>query len=313
MIKFKALSLEDRDVFRKYLKDYPFKTYEYSFLTLCLWKRYCNVEYAVIDDALVLKKTEEKIGSFFMQPIGCSEEKLPSILQQLIEIKQADSGFKALFRDIEEPFMKKLLEIYGSNLLFLEDVKNFDYIYETEKLIHLSGEKLHKRKNHYNQFINHYSFEVKDICAQEVIKDCLNFTSRWYENQKVKTRQLLCELEGIQDVLNHLEYLNVIGMAVYVEGKIAGFTFGEKVNSEMAVIHVEKGNTKYKGIYAFINKTFAENYLQDVRTINREEDLGILGLRKAKLAYDPIKLEKKFIVSPICCEQAYPERMIVRA
>ena len=313
MIKFKALGLEDRALFQKYLKNYTFKTYEYSFLTLYLWKKYCNVEYAVIDDSLVLKKTEEKIGSFFMQPIGYSEEKLSGIIEELIKIKQEDPGFKALFRDIEEPFMKQLTEIYGSNILFLEDVKNFDYIYETERLIHLPGEKLHKRKNHYNQFINSYSYEVKDIHDQVVIDDCLGFASRWYENQKVKSRQLLCELEGIKDVLNHLEDLEVIGMAVYVDGKIAGFTFGEKVNSKMAVIHIEKGNTKYKGIYAFINKTFAENYLHNVMYINREEDLGILGLRKAKLAYDPIKLEKKFIVSPICCETGYPERMIIRA
>lgn len=313
MIKFKALSLEDRELFQKYLEDYTFRTYEYSFLTLYLWKRYCNVEYAVIDDALVLKKSEEKIGSFFMQPMGYSQEGLPGIIEELSRIKQGDSGFKALFRDIEEPFMNQLKEIYGSNILFLEDVKNFDYIYETEKLIHLSGDKLHKRKNHYNQFINSYSYEVKDIHDRIVINDCLGFASQWFENQKVKTRQLVCELEGIQDVLNHLEHLKVIGMAVYVDGKVVGFTFGEKVNHKMAVIHVEKGNTKYKGIYAFINKTFAENFLHDVMYINREEDLGILGLRRAKLAYDPLKLEKKFIVSPICCEPGYLERITARA
>lgn len=312
MIKFKALSLEDRELFQKYLEDYTFKTYEYSFLTLYLWKRCCNVEYAVIDDALVLKKSEEKIGSYFMQPIGYSKEGLPCIIEELSKIKRGDSGFKALFRDIEEPFMNELREIYGSNILYLEDVKNFDYIYETERLIHLSGDKLHKRKNHYNQFINSYSYEVKDIHDRAVIDDCLGFASQWFANQKVKNRQLICELEGIQDVLDHLEYLKVMGMAVYVDGKIAGFTFGEKVNHKMAIIHVEKGNTKYKGIYAFINKTFAENYLHDVLFINREEDLGILGLRKAKLAYDPIKLEKKFIVSPICCEAGWPERIAAR-
>ncbi|HVJ49154.1 DUF2156 domain-containing protein [Desulfitobacterium sp.] len=312
MIKFKPLSLENRDLLLKYLKNYSFKTYEYSFLTLYLWRKYCNVEYAIFQDGLLLKKNEEKIGSFFMQPLGFPKETLPDVIQELNQLKQEDMAFKYLFRDIEEPFLNQLQEIYGIDVLYLEDTKDFDYIYETEKLINLPGTKLHKRKNLYNQFIKAYQFEIKDIHDQLVLEDCLDFSRTWFENQSVKTKQITCELEGIREVLTHLELLNAMGMAVYVDHKIVGFTIGEKVNSQMGVIHIEKGDTRYKGIYAFINRTFAKRYLSDTMYINREEDLGIEGLRKAKLAYDPIKLEKKFIIQSIYSEADAQKKFVAR-
>ena len=231
-----------------------------------------------------------------MQPMGYTEGALQDIIEELNKIKQEDSAFKSLFRDIEEPFLLQMKEIYGRNLICVEDIKNFDYIYETQKLINLTGDKLSKKKNQYNQFINGYNYLTKDIHDELVIGDCLDFSRLWFESQKVKHKEIIYEHEGIRDVLKHIDQLGACGMAVYVNDEIAGFTIGEKINKQMAVIHVEKGDTKYKGIYAFINKAFAEKYLTDTTYINREEDLGIAGLKKVKLAYDPLKLEKKYIV-----------------
>lgn len=297
MLKFKALGLSDREVFLPYLNPYKFNTYEYSFLTLYLWKDYCKVEYAILEDAMIIRKTEDKKGSYYMQPLGYSEESLPKIIAKLRQMKEKDSRMKSLFRDIEEPFLLRLQGIYGSSVIYAEDTNNFDYIYETQRLIDLSGEKLHKRKNQYNQFIKKYKYELKDIHDPSVVEDCLHLARCWFEDTKVKHRECVFELDGIGNIFNHLGFLNACGMVVYVDGKIAGFTIGEKVSSQMAIIHVEKGDTNYKGIYAFINKTFAQKYLHDMTYINREEDLGIPELRKAKLAYDPLKLAKKYIVN----------------
>jgi len=296
---FKPLGLEDRDLFLRRLSNYDFNTYEYSFLTLYLWKKYCNVEYAIIDDALIIKKNQEKKGSYFMQPVGYPEGALQDIVKELIKIKEQDSSFRYLFGDIEAPFLLRLQDIYGQKIKYREDDNNFDYIYETEKLINLTGRKLGKRKNHYNQFIKRYDYSLKDIGDQDVSKDCFNFAELWLKRRKTKHRELIFELEGIGDVLNNSQQLPALGMAVYVKDKIAGFTIGEKVNSRMAIIHVEKGNTRYKGVYAFINKTFAEEYLRDAAYINRQEDLGAVRLREAKRAYDPVKLEKKYLVDLI--------------
>lgn len=295
LLQFKTLELDDKEIFMKYLGDYKFNTYEYSFLNLYLWRKYCNVEYTILDDSLIIKKTEEGKGTVFMQPIGYSPVNLKDIISELMEYKKSNKNMHVLFSDIEEPFLEELKEQYGNDIKYFEDVKNFDYIYETEKLIKLNGDKLRKRRSHYNRFVSSYAYSIKDASEDKVIQDCIDFSQEWFRSQP-SNFQLECEVEGVKDILNHLKRLNGLGMAVYVNDIIAGFTIGEIVNKSMAIIHIEKGDTSFNGIYAFINRTFAELYLKDILHINREEDIGIPGLRRAKLAYDPIKLEKKFIV-----------------
>jgi len=295
MVEFKPLSLEDRDLFLKYIGNYEFNTYEYSFLTLYFWRKMCNVEYAVIDDALIIKKTEIKPGSFFMQPVGSRD--LKKTIYSLLEIKNKDSNFKTLFREIELPFLNNLIETFGlDKVSFCEDINNFDYIYNANELITLAGQKFHQKKNHYNKFIRTYNYEVKDITEKGVASDCIDFAHRWFEANGSNDYQLKFELEGIEDVMRYIDILNIKGLAVYVEGKIAGFTLGEIVNDKMAIVHVEKADAEYKGIYAFINNIMAKTHFSGVKYINRQEDLGIKGLRKAKRSYNPVKLEKKYIV-----------------
>ncbi|MDR3289348.1 MAG: phosphatidylglycerol lysyltransferase domain-containing protein [Peptococcaceae bacterium] len=297
MTSFKALTLEDKELFCRYLGDYAFHTYEYSFLSLYLWKDYAQAQWALIDGALVIKKAEENKGAYFMQPIGYAAASLPKLIEELRRLAQDDPEYKYLFRDVEEPFLTDLEAVYGEKVQSAEDPKYFDYIYEAEKMIQLSGEKLGKRRNQVHQFLRAYEFEIKDIRASGVAQDCLRFSQEWLAQQKEPRRELLCELEGIGHIFAHLDQLSALGMAVYVQGRVVGFTFGEKVNRQMAIIHVEKGDTAYKGVYAFLNKTFAERYLSDVRWINREEDLGLARLKKAKEAYDPLRLEKKYKIN----------------
>lgn len=293
---FKKLDIEDREIFQKYIGQYKFGTYEYSFFTLYFWRKMLNVEIAIIDDALIVKKHEKQKGSYFMQPIGCKKESLREIINKLREYKSNDVSFKNLFRDIELPFLYKLMDLYDGDVCLCEDINNFDYIYNAQNLITLRGKRFHRKRNHYNQFVSSYNYEVKDISEPGVVRDCIDFSHFWYENRQEDDEQLEYELESIDEVLPMYKILGLKCMAVYVDGNIVGFTIGEKVNRNMAVIHVEKGDFKYNGIYAFINKTFAERYLNDVKYINRQEDLGLKGLRKAKRSYNPVKLERKFIV-----------------
>lgn len=303
MVKFKPLELEDRELFLKYLKDYNFNTYEYSFSTLYLWRKLCNVEYAIIKDAIIVKKTEKSFGTYFMQPIGYRKEDLKDIIDILMGIKEKDKNIKCLFRDIEETFLDELKEVIPMELCFCEDINNFDYVYDREELMTLKGNKFHKKRNHYNQFISSYEFDVKDFGEEGVMDDCREFAIAWNENKDNVSSQLEYELDGIKDLLQNFYTLKLQGMAVYVDGKISGFTIGERVNDRMAIIHIEKASPEYRGIYNFINKTFIERYYSSLQLINREEDLGIEGLRDAKSSYHPIKLEKKYIVSMGCNDE----------
>ncbi|WP_125153053.1 DUF2156 domain-containing protein [Clostridium rectalis] len=293
MFNFKPLTLEDKPIFDKFLKTYNFLSCEYSFTNLFLWKKGCNIEYTILNGTLIIKKTDFDHSSHFMQPIGYKKDNLKELVEELIKYKD-QNNLDYLFKDLESPFIEDIKSIYGDKINIIEDRENADYIYLKDDLINLKGKKFHSKKNHYNYFIKSYNYKTMPI-TKDILNDCLNAAKQWcYENNC--KGYILYELYGIQELLNNIDSLNYIGMAVYVNNKISAFTIGEIVNNDMAIIHIEKADHSIRGLYPYINKTFVEKYLNDVKYINREQDLGIEGLRKAKLSYNPIKLEMKYSI-----------------
>ncbi|MDW8802524.1 phosphatidylglycerol lysyltransferase domain-containing protein [Clostridium sp. A1-XYC3] len=294
MLEFKPLTINDKDLFDKYLKPYIFETCEYSFTNLFIWRKALDIQYALYKDVLIILKSDFEGELHFMQPIGYKRENLEEIINFLIELK-SQLGLPHLFKDVEEWFVEELTSVYGEGKFAIsEDRDNFDYIYESKALSSLSGKKLHKKKNHYNYFIKNYNYEVAPITS-ELIQPCIKSAREWCHKHVCKG-YLLYELRSIEEMLRNSSNLDFIGMVVYVEGKLSAFTIGEKINENMAIIHIEKADPDIRGLYNFINKTFIEDHFMEVPYINREQDLGIEGLRQAKLTYVPIKLAKKFTI-----------------
>lgn len=291
MLDFKPLTLDDKDIFDKYLKPYSFETCEYSFTNLFIWRKACDIQYTIYNDVLIIKKMDFDGSHHFMQPLGYKKENLKDIVDMLISHRSL-LDLNYIFKDAEEPFLKELLDIYGDTLTIEEDRDNFDYIYESNKLINLSGSKLHKKKNHYNYFVKNYDYRTCEI-TDELIPTCIKTAREWCHKHMCKG-YLLYELKSIEELLKNSSKLDFIGMAVFVKDKLAAFTIGEKVNEDMAIIHIEKADADIRGLYNFVNRAFIQNYFSNVPLINREQDLGIEGLRKAKLSYAPCKLAKKF-------------------
>ncbi|WP_253198717.1 DUF2156 domain-containing protein [Clostridium estertheticum] len=294
---FKRLTIEDKEIFEKYIYPYKFLSCEYSFTTLYIWREACDICFTVYKDALIIKKMDFEGRYYFMQPLGYNKENLKELIDVLMDYKK-ENNMEFVFKDLDESFMEEIKDIYGDvrGICIKEDRDNFDYLYEAEKLTKLSGKKLHGKKNHYNSFIKNYNYEVKDIEETQVIKDVVMAAEKWYEANN-NDRMLNFELQGIKDILENIEIVNTKGIAVYVDEKIVAFSLGEKLNDDLAVIHIEKADTSYSGVYSFINKAFVDRSFSDVKIINREQDLGIEGLRKSKLSYHPFKLEKKYIFS----------------
>ncbi|WP_026051030.1 DUF2156 domain-containing protein [Clostridium tunisiense] len=296
MMIFKKLTIKDKPILDRYLQNYNFITSEYSFTTLLVWREACDVQYAIHKGILIIKKKDFKDNYYFMQPIGYSKKNLKELIHELKEYKK-ENNMKYLFKDVEDSFLEDLKDIYGEDAHIEEDVDNFDYIYLKEKLATLSGKKLHGKKNHYNYFVKNYNYEVKDFSEPGVMEDCIKLAHQWHKENFTGDKFLTYELKGIEEVLYNADKLNLKGMAVYVDDIISTFTVGEVVNKDMAIVHFEKGRKDINGIYAFTNKTFVEKYLNEVGYINREQDLGIEGLRKAKRSYYPVKLEKKYCIN----------------
>jgi hypothetical protein len=221
-----------------------------------------------------------------------------SIIEALKTYKE-ENTMRYLFKDLEEGFINELnlLLKEKKSLCIKEDRDNFDYLYEAKKLMTFSGKKLHSKKNHYNFFTKNYNYEVVDINSEKVIQDVIISAEKWYEDSEEKDDKLYYELIAIKDLVKNMELLNLKGIAVYVDGKIGAFSIGESLNEKLAVIHIEKGDKDIEGIYSFIARTLVDRCFNNSEIINREQDLGIEGLRKSKMSYYPLKLEKKFILS----------------
>lgn len=293
MLTFEPLTLESKELFDNFLKPYHFSTCEYSFTNLFIWRKACDTQFTVYDNTILIRRKDLNNGYYFMQPIGYTMENLKSIVELLI-VYCRENKMSYLFKDVETSFVEDLKSVFGDAFIIKEEADNFDYIYESKSLISLSGKKLHGKKNHYNNFIKNNNYHVSPIRG-EVINDCIQAAREWC-NKNDCEGYLLYELKAIEEMLIHRCSLQFKGIVVYVNDKPAAFTIGEKMNDNMAIIHIEKADANINGLYAFINKTFVETYFSDVPLINREEDMGIDGLRKAKQSYHPVKLEMKYIV-----------------
>ncbi len=295
ILNFKQLDLDDKKIFDRYLRQHKFKTCEYSFTSLYIWRRAYDIQYTILKDVLLIKKMDAKGAYHFMQPLGYTKENLKEVVDRLIEYKK-EFNLKYLFKDVEERFIHDLKEIYPDGFCITEDRDTFDYIYDSSSLIKLSGRKLRNQKNHYNNFIKNNTYKITNITRDEVLQ-CIKVSEDWYKHKGIEDNNINHELRAIEELLKNRDKLNLKCMAVYVNGKLSAFTIGERLNNEMAIIHIEKADSKVNGLYNFINKTFVEQYFSDVPFINREEDLGIEGLRMTKLAYKPIKLEHKYNIT----------------
>lgn len=297
ILQFKCLTLEDKYLFESYTNKHNILSYEYTFASLYLWRKLCEVKYAILDEALIINKQEEFKCSFFMQPLGYKKENLQGIIKKLIEIRK-EYPSKYLFGDVNEEFINDIREYTDFNICSIKDINDSEYIYSTKELMDLSGKKFHGKKNHYNKFVKNYNYEVKEINISKVKSDCMELLKRWHSVKEEVDKELIMETDAINDVLCKLDILKLKTIAVYVDNKIAGFSIGEKyANDTMANILVEKADTNYDGIYAFINREFLTRQFSETEFVNRQEDTGSEGLRKSKQSYNPIRMEEKYLLN----------------
>lgn len=297
ILSFKHLTLEDKEIIEKYVDKKKLESYEYLFSSLYMWRKLNNVKYKIIDDVLIIEKNEEGKGTFYAQPFGYNKDNLIKITDELIERNMNFTDREYLFGDVEEDFVNDLKKYTDYNIEAVEDTDDFEYIYNTADLIELKGKKYHGKKNHVNSFLKTYSYEIKTINTDKVKKDCMELLHKWHEEVAVTVdKEMLMEIDAIRDLFKELHFFDLDSIAIYIDGDLAGFAVGERVNDKMAVIHVERGEISYKGIYSFLNKQFLVESFSDTEFVNRQEDTGNEGLRKAKQSYHPVKMVKKYLV-----------------
>ena len=296
---FKEITIEDREILNPYFDLVDYEACEYNFNTLYMWQHAYKTAYYVGDNFAVL--VGEYDGEVFSILPLAKKEDLPKVIDFVLDYF-AQIEEKLYFRGITEEVVDYLKEQYGDRFEYVAERDIFDYVYDGEILRTLKGRKNSKKRNHINYFLSEYEgrFEYR-LLGKADFDDCRQLLDDWTVNKEENNNieeGVDDERLGIEKLFAHYDEvcdrLKIAG--IYIDGKLEAFTMGELLNNNMALIHIEKANPEIRGLYPYINQQFLVNEFPDVEFVNREEDMGIEGLRKAKLSYHPCKFVEKYTV-----------------
>ena len=296
-LDFKEISIEDKEYFRRFLRLYNPEISELTFTNLFMCRHFYRFRYAQVDNMLVIISVPEEGVPFSYAPFGDVNKNGFKDVVLMIKEYFKKNNWKMVFSRVPESMLPFYRELFGDQAQIKLDEANSDYVYSSNDLIFLSGKKYDGKRNHINKFKKLYTFEYKKIDHSN-IAECIRIMDEWCEEKKCQHQHVsYCEKKANIELLNNFDELGCKGALIRVDGRFEAFTVGEMLNSNTAVIHIEKANSKVNGLYTITNQQFCENEWNNVEFINREQDLGIEGIRKAKLSYHPVRMINKYAIT----------------
>lgn len=296
-INFKRAELEDKEVISHYFKHHTSRSCERTFVNVYLWSRHYKVQFAIVEDTLVFKSEDD--GLAFAFPAG-EPENVKKALEVLMEYSK-EQGYPFCMYNVTPDFFALLEQWYPGRFQIEYDEDSADYVYESEKLATLSGKKLHSKRNHVNKFKSEYEGRWSyEPITKDNLEECFQMGLKWRndngcEEDEEKNAEICVTLNS----LRLFEELELVGGILRVDGEIVAFTIGEPICSDTFVVHIEKAYANIPGAYNMINQQFVEHECMNYKYVNREEDTGAEGLRKAKRSYRPVFMVEKGNVTEI--------------
>ena len=299
------ITIDNREILEEYLNGYEYKTSGLSFSAQYMWRDINMFSWDIIGDYMCISgishlELEDGIILPFMFPplTRTGEYDKDSLRETIFRAKEH-------FEKKGQPFSLRLVPFHLMEIIkeacpemvFSDDRPNYDYIYLTQDLIDLRGRAYHSKKNHLNYFLRTYDYEYIEMTS-DMADDAMKFIAEFNARKEVPEHEmemLRMEEQAMEDVFRNLEKVGYSAGAILIEGKIEAIAIGGQLGRNTITEHVEKANVNYRGLYQAINNEFCRNVASKAKYINREEDMGIPNLRKAKLSYKPVKLLEKYI------------------
>ena len=282
-LNFKEISFEDIHKIKKYLVQDDSKCTDYTFGFLTMWGKVLNLMFSVYNETLFVKGTFRGGRELFYMP--CGKMSLKDSVSAVVEYCK-EKGISPEFVSI--PFEK--LESFKEhfNVEYTESRDYSDYVYSAEKLAFLKGRKYHQKRNHISGFKKRYPDYEFEIINDENIDLVKKFFEEFINLNEAESESEEIERKCSEYALNNIKNMDLIGALIKVGGKVIAFTLGE-VKNDVLYVHVEKADRDFKGSYPTINSDFVKHCLEKygISWVNREDDSGDMGLRKAKLSYYP--------------------------
>lgn len=287
----RPVELSDKLLFDQYIKKFPPQISELTFTNIFAWRHAELFELSILDDFLIVIFPGEERWDIF-EPIGPFQHKRDVIVSCF---HRAEKRFHIRFVRLSDAAMGLFRS--DASFFFQEDRDNYDYIYNTKDIVELTGKKYDGKRNLIKRFQENNIFSYKKL-SKENVGQCLYFQENWcIDKDCCHIKGLFNEKRACMEMLVNFEALNISGAIIEIDSKVEAVTLGEELNPETFVIHMEKANDTYLGIYQAINHLFASSLPSQYIFINREQDLGVAGLRLAKESYHPCRMIKKYTLS----------------
>lgn len=301
MLELNDITLDKKELVDGFLKRRKSRNSEFSFSYLYMWRKSYDMKYAITDDMLCILPKHTggpRSASFpigFENPDGTSRS-IKKFVETLLEYFK-ESGEEPLIHLYDESTMELLVKEFPDKFIITEDRNNFDYVYRVDELTKLSGKKFHSKKNHINKFKKMYPDWEYCRLSPENNGECMALFDEWQTDKGWEAESIGEEREALCEFLNNRDTLGYIGGGIRIGGRLVAFSFGEALGADTAVIHFEHVDPNCEGAFAIINQQFLEHEWQNYTYVNREEDMGIPGMRKAKESYHPAFMIKKYVAT----------------
>ncbi len=287
------LTLDYRRAVSVFIGAAPRQQSELTFTNLFMWRDAYQLQLCEVDGALAIFSWRvDPEDSFLFPPLG--ESANAGTVRRCLD-HMATSGHTAVMARATHEDIQRL-GVTEAEFIVEPDRDNWDYIYLVKDLIELAGNRYHRKRNHIEQFKSSYQHDYRSL-TPDLVSACQDLQDKWCDEKHCDlVATLRAEARAVKEVLGNLDILGVTRGCIEIEGKVEAFALGEMLNPETVVIHIEKANAAYHGLYQMINQQFLEHEWSNVRYVNREQDLGIEGLRKAKESYFPDHMVEKYTV-----------------
>lgn len=284
--EWREIELADKPVFDRALAANPPDLSTYTFTNLFAWRGPYHSEVCELDGMLLVRDVMDG-RQVYLDPIGVGDAK--NVIATVFE-QAGDARFERIH--------KRTADLFADEPGFSVDLDqdNSDYVYLTQDLIELAGRKYDAKRNFINRIRGAIDYEYTEM-TQASVKDAHRFAEYWCEERLCQTIDgLNREQCAVYEMLHNLEVLGITGGDIKIEGRVVTFALGEALNPDTFVVHVEKADASIDGIYQLINNEFISHAAAGFKYVNREQDLGVPGLRKAKESYHPCRMIESFTI-----------------
>jgi hypothetical protein len=287
---FKPVTLADRDFFLRHYSQYPQTHSDNTFTNMVCWNHYAHYQYAFVKKNLILASTIDGVTRF-RPPIG---PRNPEVILSLVNFAMENSDNEPIV--LIDPDTAEWIHGICPDLNLTEDRNHFEYVYTTADLADLPGKPYLNIRHQVNKFRRNCKYSVEPITLENH-EEVKRFLIQWCEWKGCEGDPVLAhEKEATFFAIDHFEELQMSGLIIRVYDKIGAMSLFERLNKDTALIHFEKGMPDCEGIYKEINAETAALLKNEFTFVNRESDLGVAGLREAKMRYHPHHMVEVFSV-----------------